>query len=303
MRTRMNRPALLILLLALAALGLVACGGDDDDQTTAADHRAAIRVAEEQAAETSIPESAAVRDFEAERQVARAKRRELAADNTADNRPCGRFGRYRFAVVEGDVSCRVARRVMRAYSIPREMPGSWSCYGPDSEWTCADKASETIMAWVTCNANRLAHGDPNRSRCPAWIKRSEAQRRRAAGTDGDNRVKLYTPHFESVFLVRSSLEPDTATAEAGDLTIIWKNGADGPKHNICMEDEQGKPVFKKVVFNGGRERPAQATPRCSKKIRARTLRARAKVKPGEYTYYSSVGRQREAGMEGTLRVK
>jgi plastocyanin len=152
----------------------------------------------------------------------------------------------------------------------------------------------------------------------------------AAGTDGDNRVvasdgqvivnrdgdhlvKLYTPFTKPVF------EPDTATAEAGDLTIVWKNGADGPKHNLCMEDEQGKPVFKKVVFNGGRERPAEATPstpkvvfgdrpteatpRCSQWIRARTLRARAKVKPGEYTYYSSIGRQREAGMEGTLTVK
>jgi hypothetical protein len=31
MRTRMNRPALLLSLLALAAVGLVACGGDDDD--------------------------------------------------------------------------------------------------------------------------------------------------------------------------------------------------------------------------------------------------------------------------------
>ena len=31
MRTRMNKPALLLSLLALGALGLVACGGDDDD--------------------------------------------------------------------------------------------------------------------------------------------------------------------------------------------------------------------------------------------------------------------------------
>jgi hypothetical protein len=36
MRTRMNKPALLLSLLALGALWLVACGGDDDDQTTAA---------------------------------------------------------------------------------------------------------------------------------------------------------------------------------------------------------------------------------------------------------------------------
>jgi plastocyanin len=117
----------------------------------------------------------------------------------------------------------------------------------------------------------------------------------AAGTGGDNRVKLHTTRKSRVF-------KPTATAEAGDLTIVWKNRGD-PYHNICMEDEQGKPVFKNVVFNGGRERPAQATPRCSQKIRARTLRARAKVKPGEYTYYSSVGRQHQAGMEGTLTVK
>jgi hypothetical protein len=35
MRTRMNKPALLLSLMAFGALGLVACGGDDD-QTTAA---------------------------------------------------------------------------------------------------------------------------------------------------------------------------------------------------------------------------------------------------------------------------
>jgi hypothetical protein len=36
MTTRMNNPALLLSLLALAALGLVACGGGNDDQTTVA---------------------------------------------------------------------------------------------------------------------------------------------------------------------------------------------------------------------------------------------------------------------------
>jgi plastocyanin len=306
MRTRMNKPALLLSLLALGTLGLVACGGDDDQIAAASE------------TETSN-DSAAVRDFEAERRIARARRHELDADNTADHKSCGRFGRYRFAVAEGDVSCRVARRVMRANSIPRTMPGSWSCGGDDSKWVCVNEAGEMIKAYVTCNANRLAHGDRDRSRCPGWIKRSEAQRRHgvglvawgaddddsdasaatttapAAGSDGDHRVKLHPAHKSRVF------KPDT-TAKAGDLTIVWKNRVDA-YHNICMEDEQGKPVFKKVVFNGGRERPAQATPRCSKKIKARTIRARAKVKPGEYTYYCSLGRHREAGQEGTLTVK
>jgi hypothetical protein len=176
MRTRMNKPALLLSLLALGALGLVACGGGDDDDQSAA------------ASETKTSnDSAAVRDFEAERRIARARRRELAADNTADHKSCGRFGRYRFAVAEGDVSCRVARRVMRANACPHsgipgchsspKMPGSWSCGGSDAKWVCVNEAGEMIKAYVTCNANRLAHGDRNRSRCPGWIKRSEAQRR------------------------------------------------------------------------------------------------------------------------------
>jgi hypothetical protein len=36
MGTRMNKPALLLSLLALGALGLVACGGDDEDSATEA---------------------------------------------------------------------------------------------------------------------------------------------------------------------------------------------------------------------------------------------------------------------------
>jgi len=118
----------------------------------------------------------------------------------------------------------------------------------------------------------------------------------AAGTGGDNQVDLFTPSAELVF------QPDTATAEAGDLTIVWMNGAD-TDHDICMEDEQGKPVFDQVVFNGGRERSAESTPPCSKTIRGRTIRAQATVKPGEYTYWCSVDGHREAGMEGTLTVK
>jgi plastocyanin len=281
----MNRPALLLSLLALGALGLVACGGgDDEDSATEA------KVSADTTTATARP------------------------DTTADNKSCGRFDRYRFAVAEGDVACRAARRVMRANSnTSRKMPGSWSCGGDDSKWVCVNEAGEMIKAYVTCNANRLAHGDRNRSRwsrCPGWIKRSEAQRRygresdasaatataRAAGTGGDNRVNLFTPYAPPVF------QPDTATAEAGDLTIVWKNGGD-TKHNICMEDAQGKPVFDQVVFNGGRERSAESTLRCSKTIRGRTIRARAKVKPGEYTYWCSVGGHREAGMEGTLTVK
>jgi plastocyanin len=139
---------------------------------------------------------------------------------------------------------------------------------------------------------------------------------RAAGTGGDHRVDLFTPHAELVFCRGRESEcaaSEPATAEAGELTIVWENGGgDAGLHNICMADEQGKPVFNHVVFNGGRERTAaresapgglESTPRCSQTTKGRTIRARAKVKPGEYTYYCSVGRHREAGMEGTLTVK
>jgi plastocyanin len=197
MSTRMNKPALLLSLLALAALGLVACGGDDDDQTTA----------------TSETETSIDSVVKAERQITRAQERS---------------------------------------------------------------------------------GERNRA--------AAARDRRLVDADGDHRVKLYTEYGELAFEPRFHRHGDTATAEAGALTIVWKNGSD-TLHNICMADEQGKPVFKKVVFNGGRERSAESTPRCSKTIRGRTLRARAKVKPGEYTYYCSVGRHRERGMEGTLTVK
>jgi plastocyanin len=121
----------------------------------------------------------------------------------------------------------------------------------------------------------------------------------AAGTDGDNRINLFTPYGELVFLDKSNLEPATATAEAGDLTIVWENGSD-TKHNICLEDEQGNPV--KPVFKGPGPRLTRGQV-CSKTIRGRTITTQTKVKPGEYTYWCSVDGHREAGMEGTLTVK
>jgi hypothetical protein len=129
----MKKPALL-LSLALAALGLVACG-EGDDQTIAAS------------------ETENTRDV-------------LAANNT-DYKPCGYFDRYKFAV-EGDVSCHRARRVLRAFSHPRPLPGSWICDGPDTRWRCHDKESRArIKAWVTCH---------DKSPCPGWIKRAVAKR-------------------------------------------------------------------------------------------------------------------------------
>jgi hypothetical protein len=45
MRTRMNKPALLLSLMAFGALGLVACGDDDDDSATEVSPEQAIEQA------------------------------------------------------------------------------------------------------------------------------------------------------------------------------------------------------------------------------------------------------------------
>jgi hypothetical protein len=173
----MNRPALLLSLLALAAVGLVACGGDHDDQSAAASGTETTR--DELAADRTpvaptpakygtklVPKGTGKKAARAQRKAGitvkspqiKATRAEQRQERKArNNKSCGRFGRYKFAVVEGDVSCRVARGVMRANSVdppppggpggPPRMPGSWSCDGPDAWWVCVNEAEETIVAW------------------------------------------------------------------------------------------------------------------------------------------------------------
>ncbi len=107
---------LLLSLLALGALGLVACGEGDGDQAAVASE-----------GETT--------------------REELAADNKS----CGAFlpdhdPPFRLAVVEGDISCPVARRVMHDWAYDR-LPRSWSCLGPEANVLCTKRpgASSTRL--------------------------------------------------------------------------------------------------------------------------------------------------------------
>jgi hypothetical protein len=179
MRTRMNKPALLLSLLALGALALVACGGGDDDQTTvaSADTRTPVAPTPAKYATEVVPKGTghkAIRSGSATRYTpsgtgARKAETKTTRDKlVADNKYCGRFGRYKFAVVEGDVSCRMARGVMRANSLdppppggkdrgvegqPRRFPGSWSCDGPDAYWVCLNEAEEIGVAWC-CGTNQ-----------------------------------------------------------------------------------------------------------------------------------------------------
>ena len=98
--------ALLLMLLALGALGLVACGGGDDDQTTAAS-----------ATETTA-----------------ASETETQVTACGDVRVNGPYQLMKVAVIEGDVACRVARGVVEdfwAQGASGLVRGSWRCDGSD----------------------------------------------------------------------------------------------------------------------------------------------------------------------------
>jgi hypothetical protein len=109
--TGMKKLALLLSLLALGGLGLVACGGGDDDQVTAASGTETTR-----------------------------------DDPAADKKSCGSIGRYRFAVVYGDISCHVVRGVVRDFVPDGEPPASWFCDGSDAEWSCVNEAEDAFTA-------------------------------------------------------------------------------------------------------------------------------------------------------------
>jgi hypothetical protein len=49
-------------------------------------------------------------------------------------KPCGKYGRWRL-VVEGDISCPAARRVMHGFAFQR-LPRPWICTGPDGHVVC-----------------------------------------------------------------------------------------------------------------------------------------------------------------------
>jgi plastocyanin len=96
------------------------------------------------------------------------------------------------------------------------------------------------------------------------------------------RVDVQTPAGNKLVF-----EPKRVTGKLldGKLTVNWDNDSD-VFHNFCIEDTQGKVVFKcttpiKKANQGG---PIPG------------------IKPGKYTYYCGVDGHRQAGMEGTLTV-
>ena len=62
----------------------------------------------------------------------------------AVNKPCRPFAFYRLTVVEGDISCREARRVIHDLANDR-LPGSWSCTGGGTpDVVCTKEAGGVI---------------------------------------------------------------------------------------------------------------------------------------------------------------
>ena len=78
---------------------------------------------------------------------------------------------------------------------------------------------------------------------------------------------------------------DTATAEAGPLTVRSKNESSTP-HDIAVEADGGQEIGKGEVVQGGGISVFDA-----------------EFDAGEYTFFCSVEGHRAGGMEGTLTVK
>lgn len=77
---------------------------------------------------------------------------------------------------------------------------------------------------------------------------------------------------------------DTATAEAGEVTINFTNTEAIP-HDVAIEDEAGKTIAQTSTISEGSDS------------------TKAKLEPGTYTFFCTIPGHREAGMEGTLTVK
>ena len=108
--------ALVLSVLALGALGLVACGGGDDETTAAS------------ATETTDDGT-------------------TGGALAADSKSCGAYMRWRLAVVDGGISCRMARRVVHGLAYQR-VPDGWICTGGDQTVRCVSEAEERIRAPV-----------------------------------------------------------------------------------------------------------------------------------------------------------
>jgi hypothetical protein len=108
-----TRPALLLSLLALGALGLLAFEGGDAEATAKSE------------TETAGEGYVDLRPYYSQASKTRA----------VDRRYCGSYGRWNWWV-EGDISCRAARRVIRFMNVGRAPELGWICGGGDARPVC-----------------------------------------------------------------------------------------------------------------------------------------------------------------------
>ena len=110
-------------------------------------------------------------------------------------------------------------------------------------------------------------------------------------TSVPGRVDLVTPPGDELVF-----KPDSATAAAGLVTIVWHNESK-LLHSICLEDPQGKGIksIGKTVCSTEVKGPSEVTGNLTETYKD--------LKPGEYTFYCGVDEHRAQGMEGTLTVE
>jgi len=129
--------------------------------------------------------------------------------------------------------------------------------------------------------------DENGASAPTGEATSTDETTTETSASAPSRVDLVTPPGDELVF-----EPDSATAGAGSVTLVWDNESE-ISHSICLEDAKGEDV----------------APGCSSPVKAIPERAGnitgvyKDLKPGEYTYYCDVDGHRAQGMEGTLTVE
>jgi plastocyanin len=110
-------------------------------------------------------------------------------------------------------------------------------------------------------------------------KAEEAKEEAEGGTAGSATID-----FEADPSGGLEFTADSATAEAGEVTVNFTNSSSVP-HDVAIEDSGGETIAQTETLAEGSDS------------------ATANLKPGTYTFYCSVPGHRQAGMEGTLTVK
>jgi plastocyanin len=110
---------------------------------------------------------------------------------------------------------------------------------------------------------------------------SEGKEETEGGEEGGGEASTLKFETASTGLAYTS---DTATAEAGNVTVEFSNGQPVP-HDVAIETMNGEVLGQTETVSEGED---------STEI---------ELKPGTYKFFCTVPGHREAGMEGTLTVK